>query len=406
MNIHIKKSLLENKIYIILFQLCVIANAVFGEAKEAFVISKVFMLLFFLGIAFKIFASGTRIVLGKSVILPFFFVFYEIISCAWAFNQEVAISQLVTQLQLFVLFFFSYVYIKKIGRLEDYYNAMYLSGIGLIFYSLYVYGGLSGFLAIMSTGHRMGDLIGNQNTYGLVFANAALVALYYFFFNNEKRYILLAGLFIFFGLSSGSKKVVFLLILGLFFLILSKYGVRKLFKVIVYSFTSVLVGLVLIHLPLFSTILERLESYLSITGNISDNIRAELIRFGLELFVENPFLGYGLNNYYLFHWSGVYSHNNYIELLVSLGFIGFIVYYLIFIKSAITLIRKKKYLKPIHFLLAFSILSSFIFDYGMVQFYSKDIWILMGVMLAEVDNILMIRSESRNNILVIAKGRN
>lgn len=384
---NINRDYLQDRIYIILFQLCIIANAVFGEDKGAFVVSKVFMLLFFIGIAFKLLASGTRIVLGKSVILPFIFVFYEIISCVWAFNQEVAISQLITQLQLFILFFFSYMYIKKNGRLEDYYKAMYLSGIGLFFYSLYVYGGLSGFLAIMSTGHRMGDLIGNQNTYGLVFANAALVALYYFFFNNEKRHILLAVLFIFFGLSSGSKKVVFLLILGLFFLILSKYGVRKLFKTIVYSSVSLLLGWILIYLPIFSTILERLESYLSVTGNTSDNIRADLIRFGLELFIENPFLGYGLNNYHLFHWSGVYSHNNYIEVLVSLGVIGFIVYYLIFIKGLNTLIRKRKCLKPIHFLLIFSILSSFIFGYGMVQFYSKGIWILMGVMLAEIDNI-------------------
>lgn len=387
MNIHISKLLFENRIYLILFQLCVIANAVFGEDKEAFFVSKVVMLLFFVGITFKLLASGTRIVLGKSVILPFFFVFYEIISCVWAFNQEVAISQLVTQLQLFVLFFFSYMYIKKIGRLEDYYNAMYLSGIGLIFYSLYVYGGLSGFLAIMSTGHRMGDLIGNQNTYGLVFANAALVALYYFFFNNEKRHVLLAGLLIFFGFSSGSKKVFFLLLIGLLFLILSKYGIRKLFKVLIYSFVSLLVGWMLIHLPIFSTILERLESYLSVTGNTSDNLRAELIRFGLELFMENPFLGYGLNNYQLFHWSGAYSHNNYIEVLVSLGIVGFVIYYSMFINSAFALIKKREYLKPIHFLLVFSILSSFVFGYGMVQFYDKSIWILMGVMLAEIDNI-------------------
>ena len=387
MNIHISKLLFENRIYLILFQLCVIANAVFGEDKEAFFVSKIFMLLFFVGITFKLLASGTRIVLGKSVILPFILVFYEIISCVWAFNQEVAISQLVTQLQLFVLFFFSYMYIKQIGRLEDYYNAMYLSGIGLIFYSLYVYGGLSGFLAIMSTGHRMGDLIGNQNTYGLVFANAALVALYYFFFNNEKRHVLLAGLLIFFGFSSGSKKVAFLLLIGLIFLILSKYGIRKPFKVLIYSFASLLVGWMFIHLPIFSTILERLESYFSVTGNTSDNIRAELIRFGLKLFMENPLLGYGLNNYHLFHWSGVYSHNNYIEVLVSLGIIGFIIYYSIFINSATVLIKKREYLKPIHFLLAFSILSSFVFGYGMVQFYSKGIWILMGVILAEIDNI-------------------
>lgn len=389
MNIHISKLLFENRIYLILFQLCVIANAVFGEDKEAFFVSKVFMLLFFVGITFKLLASGTRIVLGKSVILPFILVFYEIISCVWAFNQEVAISQLVTQLQLFVLFFFSYMYIKQIGRLEDYYNAMYLSGIGLIFYSLYVYGGLSGFLTIMSTGHRMGDLIGNQNTYGLVFANAALVALYYFFFNNEKRHVLLAGLLIFFAFSSGSKKVAFLLLIGLLFLILSKHGIRKLFKVIFYSTVSLLVGWVFINLPVFSTILKRLESYLSVSGNSSDNLRAELIRYGLELFAENPLFGYGLNNYRLFHWSGVYSHNNYIEVLVSLGIVGFIVYYLIFVKSITTLFRKRRYLNPIHFLLIFSIISSFIFDYGMVQFYSKDIWIFMGVMLAEIDNITM-----------------
>lgn len=389
MNIHISKLLFENRIYLILFQLCVIANAVFGEDKEAFFVSKVFMLLFFVGITFKLLASGTRIVLGKSVILPFILVFYEIISCVWAFNQEMAISQLVTQLQLFVLFFFSYMYIKQIGRLEDYYNAMYLSGIGLIFYSLYVYGGLSGFLTIMSTGHRMGDLIGNQNTYGLVFANAALVALYYFFFNNEKRHVLLAGLLIFFGFSSGSKKVAFLLLIGLLFLILSKHGIRKLFKVIFYSTVSLLVGWVFINLPVFSTILKRLESYLSVSGNSSDNLRAELIRYGLELFAENPLFGYGLNNYRLFHWSGVYSHNNYIEVLVSLGIVGFIVYYLIFVKSITTLFRKRRYLNPIHFLLIFSIISSFIFDYGMVQFYSKDIWIFMGVMLAEIDNITM-----------------
>lgn len=387
MNIHISKLLFENKIYLILFQLCVIANAVFGEDKEAFFVSKVFMLLFFVGITFKLLTSGTRIVLGKSVILPFIFVFYEIVSCAWAFNQEVAISQLITQLQLFVLFFFSYIYIKRVGRLEDYYNAIYLSGIGLIFYSLYVYGGLSGFLAIMSTGHRMGDLIGNENTYGLVFANAALVALYYFFFNSEKRHVLLAGLLIFFGFSSGSKKVFFLLLIGLLFLILSKYGIRKLFKVLIYSFVSLLVGWMFIHLPIFSTILERLESYLSVTGNTSDNLRAELIRFGLELFMENPFLGYGLNNYQLFHWSGAYSHNNYIEVLVSLGIVGFVIYYSMFIDSAFALIKKREYLKPIHFLLAFSILSSFVFGYGMVQFYDKSIWILMGVMLAEIDNI-------------------
>lgn len=385
MEINVSKNYLRNRIYIIMFQLCIITNTLFGEGRDVFIISKMFMLLFFFGMAFNMLKNGSRIIIGENIFLPFAFVFFEILSCVWAFNQQIAINQLVTQAQLFVLFFFSYIYIKKIGRLEDYYNAMYLAGICLGVYSLYLYGGISGFLTIMNTGHRMGELVGNQNTYGLAFANAALVAFYYYFFNNEKRHIVLAVILIFFGFSSGSKKVAFLLLIGLFFLILAKYGIRKLFKVILYSFVSLLIGWVFIHLPIFSTILERLELYMSVSGNSSDNLRAELIRYGLELFSENPLLGYGLNNYQLFHWSGLYSHNNYIEVLVSLGIIGFIVYYLIFIKSAIVLFRKRKCLKPIHFLLAFSILSSFIFGYGMVQFYSKGIWIFMGVMLAETE---------------------
>lgn len=387
MNIHIDRELVKNKIYIVLFQLCIIANAIFDQDKESLFIPKVLMLMFFMGMIFYLLKNGTRVVLGKAVILPLLFVFYEFISCLWAFNQDVAISSFITQLQLFVLLIFSYVFIKKIGGLEDYYNGIYLSGICLVFYSLYVYGGVSGFLAIMNTGIRMGGLIGNENTYGLVFANAAIVAMYYCLFKNKKSHWFLTGLMIFFALSSGSKKAVFLLLMGVGFFILVKYGIRKFFKALFYSLIFMIMGWFLINLPIFSRILKRLELYLSVSGNASDNLRADLIRYGVELFTESPLLGYGLGNYHLFHWSGLYSHNNYIEVLVSLGIIGFILYYTIFIKSLIGLILNRRHLKPIQFLLMFSIVSSLILGYGMVQFYGKSIWILMGVILAEIENI-------------------
>lgn len=387
MNIHIDEDLVKNKIYIILFQLCIIANAIFDQDKESLFIPKVVMLAFFIGMLFYLLKNGTRVVLGKAIILPLLFVFYEFISCVWAFNQDVAISSFITQLQLFVLLFFSYVFIKRIGGLEDYYNGIYLSGVCLVFYSLYVYGGVSGFLATMNTGIRMGALIGNENTYGLVFANAAIVAMYYGLFKNEKSHWFLTGLMIFFALSSGSKKAVFLLLMGVAFFILAKYGIRKFFKTLFYSLIFMIIGWFLINLPIFSRILKRLELYLSVSGNASDNLRADLIRYGLELFTESPLLGYGLGNYHLFHWSGLYSHNNYIEVLVSLGIIGFVLYYLIFAKSLIVFILNRNNLKPIQFLLIFSVISSLILGYGMVQFYGKSIWIFMGVILAEAENI-------------------
>lgn len=56
----------------------------------------------------------------------------------------------------------------------------------------------------------------------------------------------------------------------------------------------------------------------------SDNIRAELARGGMKLFFEHPFgVGFGNTSHYL----GVYTHNNFIEILACGGIFGFLIYY-------------------------------------------------------------------------------
>jgi len=73
------------------------------------------------------------------------------------------------------------------------------------------------------------------------------------------------------------------------------------------------------------------------------DLRTDLIKEGLLLFGQRPFLGYGINNfrYYYGQKTGLrtYTHNNFLELLVGVGLLGFFIYYLIYIYSFYLLVK-------------------------------------------------------------------
>jgi O-antigen ligase len=56
-------------------------------------------------------------------------------------------------------------------------------------------------------------------------------------------------------------------------------------------------------------------------------IRSNMIKFGVEAIKEKPFVGYGLGAYNFISGYNSYAHNNYIEIGVSLGLIGLLIYY-------------------------------------------------------------------------------
>lgn len=382
----IKQYFYDNKACIIMLQAMIIANAVFGEDAEAFLISKIVMLFFFIATLLTLLFDKVKIGFGTGIVLPSLFLLYEIASFFWSVNQTIALNQLLTQIQLYILFMFVYLCMYNYGTLSKFFNATYLSGIVLLVYSIYVYEGLINFLFIMETGHRMGDLIGNQNTFGITFSYATLIAFYKYIYDKKLSHLIFALTFVFFAFSSGSKKVAFLLIMGLIILSISKYGVKKIYKGIIVSIISLFVGFFLIQLPIFSTIYKRLESFIQGTSS-SDSFRYKLISDGIDLLIDNPLFGYGLNNYRLFNFEQYYSHNNFIELLVSLGIIGFVLFYCIFFKSIIDLFNIRNKLEKMHIIMIFYIVATLVFGYAMVQFYSKSIWIVLGIVLSECDKL-------------------
>lgn len=129
----------------------------------------------------------------------------------------------------------------------------------------------------------------------------------------------------------------------------------------------------------------RIESLLSywLTGEESDAsaiTRTNMINIALELFYSiNPLLGIGLNNFKYVSGYMTYSHNNYVELLCSLGVVGILVYYgplIYFTIRAFILWRKRV---PGAILPLMILLLQFINDFGQVSYYSFPIQIFVGI---------------------------
>ena len=80
------------------------------------------------------------------------------------------------------------------------------------------------------------------------------------------------------------------------------------------------------------------------TTEQSMSMRMLMITYGMRWFTERPILGYGLGNYsVLFSRTfglDMYSHCNYVEILVSGGVAGFIIYYSVYVRIFIKYIKE------------------------------------------------------------------
>ena len=76
------------------------------------------------------------------------------------------------------------------------------------------------------------------------------------------------------------------------------------------------------------------------SGN-STELRSSMYSVGMHLFFEHPVLGWGWNAFMYESGFDMYSHNNYTEILVSMGLIGFLTFYWIYAKLMFNFMLKK-----------------------------------------------------------------
>lgn len=270
-------------------------------------------------------------------------------------------------------------------------KAFAVAGLAQFIYMLSVYG--TDIITVVSQsdeGIRIGDEVSNANSVGMSFAISYLISLH--FFLTEKMAIYKRAFFVvlivigfIFGLLSGSRKALIMLLAGSFAILYFKNSGKNVLKTLGGVLLAGIAVYALFYLvssnALFETVYDRFTTLIDgLSGktelDYSSEARFYMIETGWNVFKQSPIIGKGI--YASYNYFETYSHNNFIEILMNTGMVGFLIFYypyIVGVKTFLTMDKSAK-LYPVMLTLFAWIL---IGGYGMVTYYSKDTMSLMAL---------------------------
>lgn len=256
-----------------------------------------------------------------------------------------------------------------------------------------------GYIAVSEnifSGGPVGRSIGNQNQVATNIALAMVFVVYSMIVRFKWWKVPVAMLLVMFIILSGSRSALIVTLISCSFMFVLGFKAKKKSVGVAVILALALVLLVVFLIfnveVLYNAIGERLSEALDLfqtgEGDVSTNKRAGLINNGWQMFMERPIFGSGLGSFIFIYEDllglVLYSHNNYLELLVGIGFVGTAIYYTIYVlclRSSFDLLSKSNRRTALKGALAFSIMVAiFVSDFFSVNYYNKiDIIILTFV---------------------------
>ena len=333
--------------------------------------------------------DGARVYFDKTLGFYTIFVAICIVSISYATYRDSASSMCQTLVLLWLVFFILYNYLVNTDNDKI---LIYAITISSVLYSAYVIGyyGISGYFELLISGKRAGMDITNVNTIGMISATGFSLCMYVAIFKKKYYLFFVSAVPLITAFGSGSRKALLVVVFSLLLLILLKYKQNKsmstFIKMIAWIIIAIVVLKFLLSLPAFETLAKRFDTFTnSLTGvgkvDHSTAIREDMIRYGFIEFKNHILLGHGINNSNIvtMKYLGVstYLHNNFVELLFSVGIIGFTAYYAMFaylIKKLYSLFKRKVEYAEI---LLIMLIIHLVMNYGMVAYYSKETYVLL-----------------------------
>ncbi len=242
---------------------------------------------------------------------------------------------------------------------------------------------------LLIEGKRIGYsvMIGNPNSAG------CLLSIYLFFITynitqkeKSKKIKHILALLLCFGviLATGSKKAIIMGIIAfLIFLFQNGHIIKK--RLIYFVIFLVVAVVSCLYVPvLYQNIGRRFLSLFGELGIIefqtdhSSELRIDYTEKATELWKDDILIGGGYNNFRVNSGYQTYSHNNYMELLTTVGLIGTTIYYGYYLFLMIKIFRKKNMRNIIYGLF---IISVFATDIGAVIFYVYPLYYIILVVI-------------------------
>lgn len=215
---------------------------------------------------------------------------------------------------------------------------------------------------------------GNVNTVAMYLCFFAAIIYFLIVFEYNKRIIPLFVLTLSVILLTGSKKG--LVGIGIFLLVISfsKYG----FKIWKYTLIliAVVIGVYLVrnNALFYQALGRRLDAFWYSLGTAQENgstgERIGMYQLGWEYFLRSPLWGNGYGYFSSNSVYGTYSHSCYVEILVSFGLIGLVLFYSYHLRLLKYAVLNRKY-DSICILFITLIFMQLFFDSSSVGFYNN-----------------------------------
>lgn len=119
--------------------------------------------------------------------------------------------------------------------------------------------------------------------------------------------------------------------------------------------------------------------------------------------LERPLIGIGLDNFRQLEGRmigtriGTFSHSNYMEIMVGTGFIGFGVYFAVYVIWIMALYRQRHFMMhevvfPRYVRVVTLVASFIVMDITLVYYYSKGMWLVYPWIIAEIEHLRRIQA--------------
>jgi O-antigen ligase len=351
-------------------------------------IGRVVMYAFLATTFLKLLIRQTPLKITGHSIWFFLFMLLGLLSSVYALNVTYVFEALYLMLVIWIVTFSFGQYIQDAKGYELLFHFFSYSPFILILYLV-----VNGITIVQ--GQRLGEgLFRNANQIAM-FLMISLFCISWLIIYGKRKYLLIniiTAIVVFYVMAlTGGRK--YLLIPLIFFLLLMSFKhwknnkSRLLLFLFLYLLLMTLATWSIMNIPiLYASVGVRFEGLLSLfKGDLANPDDSTLIRYmmidnGWYWFTQRPIIGYGLNNFsYLFSQVlfDLYSHNNYIEILVALGILGFLAYYAFYLYIIIKLIGINDDLTGLRSFCLSIMVSLLIFEIGAVTYQYIPVQILL-----------------------------
>lgn len=350
---------------------------------------------------FRALASGERVFVPAEYRFLVAWLIVCIISSAFSAAPETALPRVLTLLQVFPIAFVISNLIVWNGDSRFYW-------LGLVFAA-----GTSGVITLLSPAQFMGldgrlfGTLGNANAFAALLAVSVAICLAVFMGVRalvvRAVCLVLAAFFLYLVGRTGSRmgmlaSLVAVITIAVCFQVSRKgKGLGVSLAILIFGGLIVAGSIVYLSSSEFSDRLVALTTSAQkgdfrAAGDMSLYNRARLYKKALELTLEHPLLGVGLDVFRTagleFHTIGNNSHSNYMEILASTGFIGAPLYFAMYYCWWSRLLKARVLLQDARYASRFAMAAAIaglvlVLDIAWVTYYEKLVWLVLAGLIAE-----------------------